>query len=377
MPGAPPRALRPRRGDGRAAGAERSAAGVRPGRVRGRPARSCSARMSRGRPGRLRRGERRGGARPGPGRPAAHQPRAARGPGRRGLRPAVRRQGARQRARVRDARRRRSCARGAARRSRVPGRCWRARSTSCGCSTSCSGRSRRRSASCRPGVDVEHLRPVPARAGAGRPARGVPARRAVPRRRARPGRRQRSSGCAGFLAGDRRTVLYVGKLSEEKGVALLLEALRGLDARAVVVGFGPARAALERAAGPDVLFHRAAGAPAPGPPVGAGRRQRDAVGLPGGVRDGRGRGGVLRLRAARGPALRAGRDRRGPGGGVPRAPARPGVVRARRRRGPAPQARAPAGPVAGGRGAVSAGARRAAERLWSWQGVAARVLALA
>jgi len=49
-------------------------------------------------------------------------------------------------------------------------------------------------------------------------------------------------------------VLYVGKLSAEKGVALLLEALRGLDARAVVVGFGPARAELEAAAGPDVLF---------------------------------------------------------------------------------------------------------------------------
>jgi glycosyltransferase involved in cell wall biosynthesis len=59
---------------------------------------------------------------------------------------------------------------------------------------------------------------------------------------------------ARFLAGDRKTVLYVGKLSAEKGVALLLEALRGLDARAVVVGFGPARAELEASAGPDVLF---------------------------------------------------------------------------------------------------------------------------
>lgn len=59
---------------------------------------------------------------------------------------------------------------------------------------------------------------------------------------------------ARFFSGERRTVLYVGKLSEEKGVALLLEALRGVDARAVVVGFGPARAELEAAAGPDVLF---------------------------------------------------------------------------------------------------------------------------
>src|ERR671917_2053892 len=59
---------------------------------------------------------------------------------------------------------------------------------------------------------------------------------------------------AGFLSGKRKTVLYVGSLSAEKGVSLLLEALHGLDARAVVVGFGPARAELAAAAGPDVLF---------------------------------------------------------------------------------------------------------------------------
>ena len=57
-----------------------------------------------------------------------------------------------------------------------------------------------------------------------------------------------------FLAGDRKTVLYVGKLSPEKGVAMLVEALQHVDARAVVVGFGPSRAELEAAAGPDVLF---------------------------------------------------------------------------------------------------------------------------
>ena len=61
-----------------------------------------------------------------------------------------------------------------------------------------------------------------------------------------------------FLTGTQRpTVVYVGKLSQQKGVHLLLEALQGLDARAVVVGFGPARADLERAAadrGLDVLF---------------------------------------------------------------------------------------------------------------------------
>ncbi len=61
-----------------------------------------------------------------------------------------------------------------------------------------------------------------------------------------------------FLAGpDRPTVVYVGKLSHEKGVHLLLDALEGLDARAFIVGFGPARADLERSAaqkGLDVLF---------------------------------------------------------------------------------------------------------------------------
>ena len=57
-----------------------------------------------------------------------------------------------------------------------------------------------------------------------------------------------------FLAGDEPTVVYVGKLSEEKGVHLLLEALGSVDARAVVVGFGPARDELERMAGERVLF---------------------------------------------------------------------------------------------------------------------------
>jgi glycosyltransferase involved in cell wall biosynthesis len=60
---------------------------------------------------------------------------------------------------------------------------------------------------------------------------------------------------ATFLAGDRHTVVYYGKLIRNKGVHVLLEALRGLDARAVIVGFGDYRAELERqAAGLDALF---------------------------------------------------------------------------------------------------------------------------
>jgi glycosyltransferase involved in cell wall biosynthesis len=58
-----------------------------------------------------------------------------------------------------------------------------------------------------------------------------------------------------FLAGERPTVVYFGKLIENKGVQVLLEALRGLDARVVVVGFGDYRAELERQAeGLDALF---------------------------------------------------------------------------------------------------------------------------
>jgi glycosyltransferase involved in cell wall biosynthesis len=57
-----------------------------------------------------------------------------------------------------------------------------------------------------------------------------------------------------FLRGDRPTVVYFGKLIPQKGVMLLLEALREVDARAVIVGFGPQRAELEAAAPPGTLF---------------------------------------------------------------------------------------------------------------------------
>jgi glycosyltransferase involved in cell wall biosynthesis len=59
---------------------------------------------------------------------------------------------------------------------------------------------------------------------------------------------------AEFLAGDEPTVIYFGKLIRNKGVHLLLEALRGLDARAVIVGFGDYRAELEAMAPPRTLF---------------------------------------------------------------------------------------------------------------------------
>ena len=104
-----------------------------------------------------------------------------------------------------------------------------------------------------PGVDVDALRPAPraeALAGLLEEARRDPPR--VGERYPDPGNAGRLEA---FLAGDRPTVVYVGKLSDEKGVALLLEALERVEARAVIVGFGPQRAELEAAAaGRPVLF---------------------------------------------------------------------------------------------------------------------------
>ncbi len=50
---------------------------------------------------------------------------------------------------------------------------------------------------------------------------------------------------ARFLVSEAPTVVYFGKLIPQKGVHVLLEALAGVEARAVIVGFGPERAALE------------------------------------------------------------------------------------------------------------------------------------
>ncbi len=59
---------------------------------------------------------------------------------------------------------------------------------------------------------------------------------------------------ATFLAGPAPLVVYFGKLIEQKGVQVLLEAMQTIDARLIVVGFGPYRAALEAAAPPRTLF---------------------------------------------------------------------------------------------------------------------------
>ncbi len=107
-----------------------------------------------------------------------------------------------------------------------------------------------------PGVDVELWRPAPkADALAGLLAEA----RLDPPNPGSASERLPDEGnvlrLAEFLEGDRPTVVYYGKLIENKGVQVLLEALRGLDARAVIVGFGDYRDELERMAeGLDVLF---------------------------------------------------------------------------------------------------------------------------
>ena len=108
-----------------------------------------------------------------------------------------------------------------------------------------------------PGVDIAQMAPQPrAAALAGLIAE---ARRDPPsqgdERSPDPGNAERLQR---FLSDTARpTVVYVGKLSREKGVHLLLESLTGLPVRAVLVGFGPERAALAEQAQHlrlDVLF---------------------------------------------------------------------------------------------------------------------------
>jgi len=55
------------------------------------------------------------------------------------------------------------------------------------------------------------------------------------------------------FAREEPTVVYFGKLIENKGVQVLFEAMRGLDVSAVVVGFGDYRTKLEALAPPDTL----------------------------------------------------------------------------------------------------------------------------
>jgi glycosyltransferase involved in cell wall biosynthesis len=106
-----------------------------------------------------------------------------------------------------------------------------------------------------PGVDVEEFRPEPrdralaalleqARADPPNPGNGD----------ARLPDEGNAARFARFFARNEPTIVYFGKLIENKGVQVLCEALAGLDARAVVVGFGDFRERLEALAPQGTLF---------------------------------------------------------------------------------------------------------------------------
>ena len=106
-----------------------------------------------------------------------------------------------------------------------------------------------------PGVDTEGFRPRPREEALA--ALLEEARRDPPN----PGNaserlpdERNADGLATFFERDEPTVVYFGKLLYNKGVHLLLESLREVDARAVIVGFGDYRAELEAAAPPGTLF---------------------------------------------------------------------------------------------------------------------------
>jgi glycosyltransferase involved in cell wall biosynthesis len=106
-----------------------------------------------------------------------------------------------------------------------------------------------------PGVDVDEFRPEPraeALAALLEEARADPPN---------PGNREErlpdernAARFARFFADERPTVIYFGKLIENKGVQVLLEAISALEARAIVVGFGDYREELEALAPLGTLF---------------------------------------------------------------------------------------------------------------------------
>jgi glycosyltransferase involved in cell wall biosynthesis len=106
-----------------------------------------------------------------------------------------------------------------------------------------------------PGVDIEEFQPQP-RADAFRDL--LDECRRDPPNAGNTNQRLPDDGNAArleqFLGGEKPTVLYFGKLLYNKGVHLLLEALHGLDARAVIVGFGDYRHQLEQLAPQRTLF---------------------------------------------------------------------------------------------------------------------------
>jgi glycosyltransferase involved in cell wall biosynthesis len=106
-----------------------------------------------------------------------------------------------------------------------------------------------------PGVDTNEFRPVPRAVAL---AALLDEMRRDPPNPANTNERLPDEGNAerfsAFFSRPGPTVLYFGKLIRNKGVHLLLEALDGLDAKAVIVGFGDYRDELEGLAPERVLF---------------------------------------------------------------------------------------------------------------------------
>jgi glycosyltransferase involved in cell wall biosynthesis len=106
-----------------------------------------------------------------------------------------------------------------------------------------------------PGVDVEEFHPASRDEALARLLEEARADAANP---ANSNERQPDHGnaarLAAFFAADQPTVVYFGKLLYNKGVHILFEALRSVDARALIVGFGDYRQELEQIAPPGTLF---------------------------------------------------------------------------------------------------------------------------
>jgi glycosyltransferase involved in cell wall biosynthesis len=106
-----------------------------------------------------------------------------------------------------------------------------------------------------PGVDVDEFQPEPRDAALERLLREALADPPNPgNAEERLPDDQNAERFEAFFAGEGPVVLYFGKLIRNKGVHLLLEAVRELDVRAVVVGFGDYRSELERTAPRGTLF---------------------------------------------------------------------------------------------------------------------------
>jgi glycosyltransferase involved in cell wall biosynthesis len=104
-----------------------------------------------------------------------------------------------------------------------------------------------------PGVDTDEMRPMPwsqALEGLLAESRADGPNLADPRAPDN-GNAER---LAAFFERYEHPAIYVGKLSQEKGVPLLIDVLQDLRVPAVIVGFGPARHAIEPGCGAEILF---------------------------------------------------------------------------------------------------------------------------